>query len=68
MLDELSRLEWHKKAHANLCKYLAELEAAITSGSLSDTKPAEHLITVIKRRLEDLERLITEAEQTGQQR
>jgi hypothetical protein len=62
MADGLSRLEWHKKTSANLRKYLAELEAALASHSLGNTKPTEQLIVEVKRRLELLDGLIAEVE------
>ena len=64
MPDELSRVEWYKRASANLRSYLAELEAALASDSFDNKKPIEHLITELKRRLADLDRAIDEAEKS----
>ena len=62
MMDPSARLEWYKQASANLRKYLSELEAALASGQFADTKPTEYLITVVRLRIEDFDRLIKEAE------
>jgi len=60
-MNPSDRLEWYKQASANLRKYLSELEAALVSGQFADTKPTDYLITDVKRRIEDFDRLIKEA-------
>jgi hypothetical protein len=62
MPDELSRLEWHKKASANLRVFLAELEAQLVSRPLPNMNATEQLIVEIKRRLALLDGLIAEGE------
>jgi hypothetical protein len=62
MLNPSASLEWYKQASANLRKYLPELEVALASGQFSERKPTEYLITEVKRRIEDFDRLIKEAE------
>jgi len=60
-MNPSDRLEWYKQASANLRKYLSELEAALVSGQFADTKPTDYVITDVKRRIEDFDRLIKEA-------
>lgn len=38
MAQNLSRLEWYKRASTNLRKYLAELEAALAALPLGDER------------------------------
>ena len=62
MAQNLSRLEWYKRASTNLRKYLAELEAALAALPLGDERPTEYLISQVKRRLAALDQQIAEAE------
>lgn len=64
MPAELSRVEWYKRASANLRSYLAELEAALASDFFDNKKSIEHLITEVKRRLADLDRAIDELDKS----
>jgi hypothetical protein len=60
---DLSRLEWHRLATANLQTYLAELEQFLARTLLPHQRPAaEQLIAEIQRRLAQLE------EETGEGR
>jgi hypothetical protein len=61
MPQDLTRLEWHKKARANLRAYLARLESALASRSLGNMTATEQLIAEVKRRLAMLDELIAEA-------
>ena len=62
-LRELCRQEWYRTARENLHHFLAELEAELTSGTMSSqTQPTKLLIVEVKRRLSELDRLIADDE------
>jgi hypothetical protein len=62
MSGEMSRLEWYKKASANLRAYLAQLEAQLILRPFPNMNATEQLIAEVKCRLALLDGLIAEAE------
>jgi hypothetical protein len=61
---EDSRLAWYRRASENLRRYLEELEAAREAlrSRGNETHPTDQLIAEVKRRLEELEKLLAERE------
>lgn len=59
---EDSRLAWYRRASENLRRYLEELETARDAlrSRGSEAHPTDQLITEVKRRLEELEKLLAD--------
>ena len=59
---EDSRLAWYRRASENLRRYLEELEAARDALRRrgGEAQPTGQLIAEVKRRLEELEKLLAE--------
>jgi hypothetical protein len=61
---EDSRLAWYRRASENLRRYLQELETARDAlrNAAGDTHATDQLIPEVKRRLEELEKLLADSE------
>ena len=63
-INDLSRPEWHRRASENLHRFLLQLEAQLTSATITSQTAATKLLVVeVKRRLNEFDRLV--AEETG---
>ena len=60
-INDLSRPEWHRRASENLHRFLLQLEAQLTSATITSQTAATKLLVVeVKRRLNEFDRLIAE--------